>query len=471
MYNRLNALIRLLACCLGFNLLFSACSLALPGAAAPSVLPPTAQAPTDLPATIVPVTETSVPSPTPLRPEGMLWVANPADGNLRLIEPVTGSVAVIIPTGMQPEQVVVGEGAAWALDRVSNRVLRISLADYSLTAVIPIPQGVTDCLAVGEGYAWVGITERPLTNILLPSEEYHPAGGVLRIDPATNQINGYAATGPVADMAAAQGGLWVLARGEVDTPMQKVDPLTLTAQPVRLGGTTDWLLDDSLAVTADSLWLFSQAYGKLYRASHTGRLYAEIALGQHKPVGQARLLEAQGALWLATPWGSLVRVDGGSNRVVSEIELGTPLSALGVSGGMLWAVSAQDGLAFRFDPAAGQVTARVELGEKITPTPYVTATPILRAYLPCETGPYSRLGVGEKAHTLKEPPLPQRLHKEAGKETDRTGWIQPGETVLILEGPVCAEDWVWWKVKTLTGGYTGWATEGDAEDYWLIPDK
>jgi hypothetical protein len=469
-------LIRLFACCLCFSLLFTACSLALPGAAGPAVLsttepPPEIAAPTDPPTATVPVTETPVPSPTPLRPEDLLWVANPADGNLRLIEPVTGSVAVIIPTGMQPSHVVVGEGSAWALDRVSNRVLRISLADYSLTAVIPIPQGVTDSLAVGEGYAWVGITERPLTNILLPYEEYHPAGGVLRIDPATNHITGYAATGPVADMAAAQGGLWVLARGEVDTPMQKVDPLTLTAQPVRLGGTADWLLDDSLAVTEDSLWLFSQAYGKLYRASHTGRLYAEISLGQHRPVGQARLLETQGALWLASPWGSLVRVDSGSNRVVSEIDLGVPLSDLGVSGGMLWAVSAQDGLAFRFDPAAGQVTGRVELGAKLTPTPIVTATPILRAYLPCEIGPYSRLVVGDRAHTLKEPPLPQRLHKEAAKETERTGWIQPGETVLILEGPVCAEDWVWWKVRTLTGGYTGWATEGDEDDYWLIPDK
>lgn len=470
------SLIRLFACCLSFSLLFTACGLALPGAPAPAVLsttkpPHTALVETDLPTPSVPVTETPVPSPTPLRPEELLWVANPADGNLRLIEPVTGSVAVIIPTGMQPDQVVVGEGSAWALDRAYNRVLRISLADYSLTTVIPIPQGVTDCLTVGEGYVWVGITERPLTNILLPYEEYHPSGGVLRIDPATNQITGYTATGPVADMAAAQGGLWVLARGEVDTPMQKVDPLTLTAQPVRLGGTADWLLDDSLAVTADSLWLFSQAYGKLYRASHAGRLYAEIELGQHKPVGQAYLREVQGTLWLASPWGSLVRVDSGSNRVVSEIDLGTPLSGLGVSGGMLWAVSAQGGLAFRFDPAAGQVTARVELGEKITPTPYLTATPILRAYLPCETGPYSRLAVGERAHTLKEPPLPQRLHKEAGKETERTGWIQPGETVLILEGPVCAEDWVWWKVRTLTGGYTGWATEGDEEDYWLIPDK
>ncbi len=467
--------IRLLPLCI--VLLLTACRLELPGVpaiasqAAPIAASPAAVASATPTETPIPPTETTIPTPTPLQPEGLLWVANPADGNLRLIEPVTGSVAVIIPTGMQPEQVVVGQGAAWALDKAANRLLRISLADYSIQAVIPIPQGQTDALAVGEGYVWVAITERPATNILLPSEEYRPAGGVLRIDPATSQINGYAATGPAADLAAGEGALWVLGRGTVETPLKKVDPVTLKSEPIELSGTPDWLLDDSLAVTPDSLWLYSQAFGKLYRASLGGRLYAEIALGQRKPIGPAHLKAFRGALWLASPWGSLVRIDSGANLIAGEVNLGAPISGLGESGGMLWAVSQQAGLAFRIDPLSGQVTGQAELGEKVRPTPVLTPTPILRAYLPCPDAPYSRLEVGDEAYTLKEPPLPQRLHIEPGQEKERVGWIQPGEHVRVLEGPACFERQVWWKVKALTGGWTGWAAEGDQDDYWLIPAK
>ena len=112
----------------------------------------------------------------------------------------------------------------------------------------------------------------------------------------------------------------------------------------------------------------------------------------------------------------------------------------------------------------------MDTGPQLSPTPVLTATPIQRATRPCEDGPYSRLFLDERAHTLKEPAVPQRLHKEPGKETERAGWIQPGEHVRVLEGPACADGWVWWKVETLNGGYIGWATEGDEENYWLIPD-
>ena len=253
--------------------------------------------------------ETPQLSPTPLGPEGMLWLANPLDGNLRIVEPASASVAVIIPTGMQPDQVQVGEGAAWVLDRSADQVLRISLEDYHTSAIIPIPQGETDSLQVGEGYVWVAITERPPSNILLPSEEFTPQGGVLRIDPQTNQINGYTATGPVNDMTAAQGSLWVLGKGNIETPLLRVDPHTLEAVALSLEGTPDLQLVDSLAVTDDSLWLFSQSYGKLYRVSQAGRLYAEIVLGQHKPVSPADLLGESGMLWLAAPWGNLIAID------------------------------------------------------------------------------------------------------------------------------------------------------------------
>ena len=43
------------------------------------------------------------------------------------------------------------------------------------------------------------------------------------------------------------------------------------------------------------------------------------------------------------------------------------------------------------------------------------------------------------------------------------------ERMRILEGPVCANKWVWWKVRSLKSGLEGWTSEGDKDKYWLVP--
>ena len=411
------------------------------------------------------------PTPTLLPPAQLLWVANPVDGQVRVIDPVSGAPLVIIPTGMHPEQMALGEGAAWALDREGDRVLRFSLEDYTLQAVIPVTQGETDCLAAGAGYIWVGVTERPLTNILLPGEEYHETGGVVRIDPRTGRVAGYGAVGPVLDLTVARGVVWGLVKMPIETALVRIDPATLISSPVQLSGTPDWQIEDALAASDTSLWMFSQAYGKLYRLSFEGRLYDEIRLGQHPPVGPAGMAIGDRWLWLAAPWGNVVQVDTGNDQIVAEFSFHLPLSGISWAGNAAWATSLVGGKVVRIDPVAQAPSLEVAIGPTVRPTLMVTATPILRAHRPCPDAPYSRLEVGDQVRTLEEPALPQRLRKEAGKDAERVGWIQPGEVSRVLEGPACADGWVWWKVETLTGGYIGWAAEGDGTEYWLIPWK
>jgi hypothetical protein len=284
-------------------------------------------------------------------------------------------------------------------------------------------------------------------------------------------MTAYVQTGPVLNLAIGSGVLWVLVKGKVDTPIQKVDPGTLSVDPVQLAGTPDWLLDDSLAAGPDSLWLYSQAFGKLYRTNFGGHLYAEVSFGQGRPQGPASILVENGEVWVGTPWGSVARVDPADGSIASQVDVGAPVSELKAAGGAIWALSPMSGAIYRIDPKTNQVTAQVVTGSKMAPTPWITPTPILRATRPCDPGPFSRLSVGMRAYTLKDPPLPQRLHKEAGKDKDRAGWIQPGETVKILEGPVCADQWVWWRVETEAGHNIGWAAEGDESGYWLNPLK
>jgi hypothetical protein len=48
------------------------------------------------------------------------------------------------------------------------------------------------------------------------------------------------------------------------------------------------------------------------------------------------------------------------------------------------------------------------------------------------------------------------------------GRIFPGETVEILEGPVCNNQVVWWKIQSLEKELVGWTVEGDLKDDWLL---
>lgn len=52
----------------------------------------------------------------------------------------------------------------------------------------------------------------------------------------------------------------------------------------------------------------------------------------------------------------------------------------------------------------------------------------------------------------------------------RTAWLYPGVPVTILDGPRCANGWVWWYVRDDSGRIQGWTSEGDGPTRpWLVP--
>ena len=89
--------------------------------------------------------------------------------------------------------------------------------------------------------------------------------------------------------------------------------------------------------------------------------------------------------------------------------------------------------------------------------------------LSCGASLVSRLAVGKYAYVNLTPPLPNRVREGAGKAYGVVARIQPGQVVKVVDGPVCADGWVWWKVKAENGEVIGWTAEGDAHDYWLVP--
>ncbi|RPI91706.1 MAG: SH3 domain-containing protein [Chloroflexi bacterium] len=81
----------------------------------------------------------------------------------------------------------------------------------------------------------------------------------------------------------------------------------------------------------------------------------------------------------------------------------------------------------------------------------------------------TRLQVDGYAYVDPDPPLPNNLRSEAGKDNELIGEIQAGQAMQILAGPECVDGSVWWQVRALETELVGWTVEGDGQDYWLIP--
>jgi hypothetical protein len=440
-----------------------------------SRLPNQAVQPTQVPTIQLPAGAASTaikpasPSPTPEPPGAPVWVANPVDRLVLRIDPLNNSIAATIPIEGQPDTVVAGEGSVWVLDRKYKLVFRIDPQTNQVVASIPLPVGNADTLITGAGSVWVGMTGIiDLTNQLPgQEEELEPPGLVIQIDPKTNEILGQLPVQPVSQIAVDGTALWVLSRGQIDTPLQVFDLKTHQGMAVPIHNGPEWLPAEAIAVGPDSLWLFTASYAKIFHATPEGYILSAVSFKVNRPTGYASLLLASSGLWAATPWGTILHIDPQTNHTLGQVDLGVPLSNLSSSRDAVWALSQQTGTLYRIDAQRGEVTAKINTGSPVQPTVMPSPTPRIVIWRPCPDASTSRLKIGDIAYVTKDPAIPNRVRKEPKTDAEILGLINPGGSMNIIEGPACANGWVWWKVKNAE--FEGWTAEGDKETYWLIP--
>lgn len=88
-------------------------------------------------------------------------------------------------------------------------------------------------------------------------------------------------------------------------------------------------------------------------------------------------------------------------------------------------------------------------------------------YPACGVG-WTRLEIGPNASISSDSDLSNRVRQEPGLAGKVIGRLPPGAIVKILEGPVCADGFVYWKVQSpLIPAGTGWTAEGDGKEYYL----
>jgi Tol biopolymer transport system component len=90
------------------------------------------------------------------------------------------------------------------------------------------------------------------------------------------------------------------------------------------------------------------------------------------------------------------------------------------------------------------------------------------AWPACPGAQPSRIARGMRVYVAYDPPLRNRVRAAAGTNATTIGYMDPGGEAVILDGPGCADGWVWWQVR-LDNGLSGWTAEGDGDVYWLVP--
>ena len=113
--------------------------------------------------------------------------------------------------------------------------------------------------------------------------------------------------------------------------------------------------------------------------------------------------------------------------------------------------------------------AGTDLNNPILTWTYDAAGPIYQYYEACPGAPRSQVRPGGKVMvTYRLSPLPVRA--EPGVSAEAVDQIPAGETADVVEGPMCVDNFVWWKLHSESLYVTGWAPEREDESSaYLLP--
>jgi len=105
----------------------------------------------------------------------------------------------------------------------------------------------------------------------------------------------------------------------------------------------------------------------------------------------------------------------------------------------------------------------------LTSHPTQILTPEPRAFWrPIPNCPLSRLDVGDWTWVDYTPPLCNRIREQPDVDKGAIlDCVDPGTSLKVIDGPVCHNGWIWWKVRVRNTGLVGWTAEGDGKEFWL----
>jgi YVTN family beta-propeller protein len=135
-----------------------------------------------------------------------------------------------------------------------------------------------------------------------------------------------------------------------------------------------------IAATRDAIWVanhHADPYGSVVRIDpETNRVVAKIPVGAADPVGGPdNMAAAAGDIWLDVPNQALVvRIDARANRVAAKIPVESGCGHVDGGAGAVWVAEGCSDSIVRIDPASNTIRARITTSANTYPLAFANGT-------------------------------------------------------------------------------------------------
>jgi YVTN family beta-propeller protein len=280
-----------------------------------------------------------------------------------LTPPLANEVRVVRFGNVGPTDIAAAPNALWILtrDRAVDPTKPTPFSRGALLLLDPKSgriqarmrvSGYMRGLAAAAGSVWIA-TARPLSAT-------RSEGVVLRVDPSTRRIVAAVRTGTwPAALASGGGAIWTVnsapffKRGtlvRIDPATNRLDGPAIPLGPAPAG----------VAVGAGSVWVGDAIEGTVRRIDPVRRRAVGTIDVGNEPYA---LLFTNGSLWVTNADdGTVSRIDPTTNRVTATIRVGRNPYGIAAAGGSLWVANLGDGTVSQIVAASGRVARTIRTG-------------------------------------------------------------------------------------------------------------
>ncbi len=237
-----------------------------------------------------------------------------------------------------------------------NSLAAVDPATGRITATFPVGASPA-AVSTGSGNVWVlSVDDRTVT----------------RIDPSARTTRTIGIAAVPTDLIADEAGVWVGTGGRLEhaqfagtvaTSLTRLDPRTgspvATIPLPRPGRSVSNLAAHHLAVAAGSVWAISPGASVVRIDPGSNRL---ISTARSLPAVSQALTGAGQAIWVLDDTGTLSRLDA-RERVTASIKIAaSALTGLAVGDGSVWVTAPYDGTLWRIDPGRKIIQRTIDVG-------------------------------------------------------------------------------------------------------------
>ena len=387
-------------------------------------------------------------------------------GSLIQIDTEFNKVASITDFDYKVFDVSAGPGFIWVANSENNQVLQLDPITKDIKNSYYIVQGQIECLSANDKGVWAGISIAPINKISSST------GGIIKIDQNMNEVVDLIHTrGVPTQIQIVEDEVWVLERTQSATLFEtfNLKDQVISAIPDKHISPEFIHYFSDFTINDNSIWAIplNEISNYIFKVDKfNGQIIQKFYVGGNQnPVD---IVTVNDIIWVALNNGEILIIDPSTDEVISRINIGLSLSRMYKKEEYLWLLRFSDAQILKFDPYTQKIEDGFSIG--ISPQAKASSTPRFRHE---ETGPTCEganppgFEVGSIARVKSDPPLPNRVRVEPYNDTEILGQVEPGETMVILEGPVCSTGWVWWKIQAEKDGLIGWMAEGDGGTVWL----